>query len=933
MLSSTGGISAQGTPKPADSTSTEQVSAPLSVLNAFNADNVDVPVDNKIKDRDLAASPEITKLVAGGSHTCALDSSGGVKCWGNNNIGQLGDGTTIARYTPVEVSGLNSGVIALAAGARHTCALDKDGGVKCWGKNNYGQLGDGTTNDRYMPVEVIGLSSGVTALATGVDYTCALTSEGGIKCWGWNGYGQLGDGTTDDHYTPVDVSGLTSGVIGLTTGWIHTCALTSSGGLKCWGWNNHGQLGDNTTEYKHTPVDVIGLTRESKSIVAGGNYTCSIIIGGEVYCWGHNYYGQLGDGTTTDKLTPVAVSGLSSGVQALTAGWHHTCAITSNGGVMCWGRNENGQLGDGSVTDRLMPVDVIGLSSSMVILDVGAYYTCGLTSTGSVKCWGSNESGQLGDGTTADRHTPVDVVWEAPTQQASNVYLPLAMSNAIHVKPVVPPTTKVLPKDTLQDLAEISEDGTEFTFSETSPELESLALGEIMVGDTSDAAPYGFLRKVSDISNQNGQVVVETVDATLEEAIEQGALKVSKALTPNDVVESQTREGVSLEMDPQSQDLNGFYISIKNIVLYDKDGNTATTGDQVTANGKVEIDPSFDLKMVIKRKKLQELVIINETRETSELKIKFEVSEPLIDEWWILSRHVFAPITVLVGPVPVVIVPILTVSVGVDGSVRAGITTGVTQEANLRAGLIYENGQWSPVSELTNQFTYQAPDAYFEITVKGYTAADLDVMIYGVAGPFARAEAYLKLRYRRDLTSNCRMLDGGLEAPVGVRIKIFSKTIAGYEAKVLDYVWPLYDSCAVTETPVPTPTQTSTYTPKPDLPTRTPTPTLTRTPTQIASEYFTFYIVCVVRDESVTIKTNNLPANQIFNVLMGLMGTKGIDGILVGMINSKSGGSFEATYNIPDELKGESQIAIRLESISSGAYAYNWFYNSTSLCD
>ncbi|MGA9350442.1 MAG: hypothetical protein WBW48_16795, partial [Anaerolineae bacterium] len=188
-----------------------------------------------------------------------------------------------------------------------------------------------------------------TAIAAGYRHTCALTA-GGVKCWGYNGYGQLGDGTWTWRNTPVDVSGLTSGVTTIAAGSYHTCALTAGGGAKCWGHNNNGQLGDGTTTNRNTPVDVSGLTSGVDAIAAGSYHTCALTAGG-VKCWGLNDYGQLGDGTTTNRNTPVDVSGLTSGVAAIAAGYYHTCALTA-GGVKCWGRNNNGQLGDGTTTDR-----------------------------------------------------------------------------------------------------------------------------------------------------------------------------------------------------------------------------------------------------------------------------------------------------------------------------------------------------------------------------------------------------------------------------------------------------------------------------------------------------------------------------------------------------------------------------------------------------
>jgi len=351
----------------------------------------------------------ITAIAAGGHHTCALTSSGSVRCWGRNDYGQLGDGTWTHHSTPVDVVGLGSGVVAIAAGGYHTCALTGSGGVKCWGDNRYGQLGDGTTTARSTPVDVVGLGSGVVAIAAGWAHTCALTTSGGVKCWGDNGDGELGDGTATERSTPVDVDGLGSGVVAIAAGGHHTCALTTSGGVRCWGANGEGQLGDGTTTGRGTPVDVVGLGSGVVAIAAGLWHTCALTGSGGVKCWGDNWAGQLGDGTTTSRSTPVDVVGLGSGMVAIAVGGHHTCALTGSGGVKCWGANA-GQLGDGTTTSRSTPVDVVGLGSGVVAIVAGGWHTCALTGSSGVKCWGWNGEGQLGDGTTTDRYTPVDVV-------------------------------------------------------------------------------------------------------------------------------------------------------------------------------------------------------------------------------------------------------------------------------------------------------------------------------------------------------------------------------------------------------------------------------------------------------------------------------------------------------------------------------------------
>ena len=355
-----------------------------------------------------AALASATQIVTGMGHTCALTPGGGVKCWGYNSGGQVGDGTMWNNRTiPMDVIGLASGAQALTAGWAHTCALTTSGGVKCWGWNGRGQLGDGTTTDRATPVNVSGLTSGVTAIAAGADQTCALMTGGGVKCWGYNYFGQLGNSTTTDSATPVDVSGLASGVSAIDAGWAHTCALMATGGVKCWGWNNIGQLGDGTTTDRAIPGDVNGLPGGVSALAAGDYHTCALTTGGGVKCWGADHYGQLGDGATTTGPALVNVSGLGSGVIAIASGGWHTCALTTDGAVKCWGYNSDGQLGDGTLTNRATPVDVIGLASKVLTLAAGGEHTCALTAGGWVRCWGWNTYGQLGDGTTIDRKSPM----------------------------------------------------------------------------------------------------------------------------------------------------------------------------------------------------------------------------------------------------------------------------------------------------------------------------------------------------------------------------------------------------------------------------------------------------------------------------------------------------------------------------------------------
>ncbi len=376
----------------------------------------------------------VTAVSAADVYTCAVTTTGGLKCWGGNGYGQLG--TRTARRcafdvggcstTPVDVSGLKSGITAVAVGGGldHTCVLTTQGGVKCWGANVAGKLGDGTSTDSAMPMDVLGLTSGVASVSAGDVYSCAVTTAGGAKCWGNNTLGQLGDSTTTDSHVPADVSGLTGGVAAISAGIDHACALTTVGGVKCWGRNDHGELGGGTstgpqtcsaTACSTTALDVSGLTSGVAALSVGGEgaYTCALTTAGGVKCWGGNRFGQLGDGTTTDNGTPVDVTRLTSGVAAIAAGGDHACALTTAGGVKCWGWNYYGQLGNGTTTNSTTPLDVTDLASGVIAVSTGASHTCAITSVGGVKCWGANFVGGLGDGTTTDRTTPVDVITES----------------------------------------------------------------------------------------------------------------------------------------------------------------------------------------------------------------------------------------------------------------------------------------------------------------------------------------------------------------------------------------------------------------------------------------------------------------------------------------------------------------------------------------
>lgn len=342
----------------------------------------------------------------GSEHTCVATKSGGIRCWGANFSGQLGDGTNVSRNSPASVSGLTGGVSAIAAGSEHTCAVT-EGGVQCWGANASGQLGDGTSASRNTPVNVPGLSEGVSAIAAGNEHTCAVVA-GRVKCWGSNASGQLGDGTFANRNMPVSISGLPDAVTAISAGAVHTCALTSAGAVWCWGGNFSGQLGDTTNVNRNTPMYASGLSRGIADVAAGAEHTCALTTNGTVKCWGANFSGQLGDGTNINRSVPVNVSGLAGVASDIAAGSEHTCAVVG-AGVKCWGANLSGQLGDGTYTNRTTPADVSGLLAAVIAIAAGSEHTCAFTPDGTIACWGANFAGQLGDGTNVKRNTPLGV--------------------------------------------------------------------------------------------------------------------------------------------------------------------------------------------------------------------------------------------------------------------------------------------------------------------------------------------------------------------------------------------------------------------------------------------------------------------------------------------------------------------------------------------
>ncbi|MBZ0117198.1 MAG: hypothetical protein K8H88_09400, partial [Sandaracinaceae bacterium] len=349
----------------------------------------------------------VVQVEAGGSHTCGRLGARTVKCWGDNSSGQLGDTSTADRPRPDLVNNLLD-AIDVSAGNLHTCAVRTTGTAVCWGANTNGQLGngDGSLMMSSAPIAVTSLAGAVDVEAGG-SFSCARRNSGSVACWGNNLSGQLGNGSGGlSSASPVEVMGIADAVE-LTTGDSHACARLASGTVRCWGANGFGQLGDGSTTDRRAPVAVMSLT-DATEIAAGGYHTCARRATGVVVCWGRNLRGQLGDGSMVNSSVPVAVADLAD-ASLVEVGNSHSCAGRDSGAAVCWGQNGTGQLGDGSSLASPRPVAVTGLSDA-IGLSVGSNHACARRATAEVVCWGTNTEGQLGDGTRTNRTTPVTVI-------------------------------------------------------------------------------------------------------------------------------------------------------------------------------------------------------------------------------------------------------------------------------------------------------------------------------------------------------------------------------------------------------------------------------------------------------------------------------------------------------------------------------------------
>jgi len=357
------------------------------------------------------APPPVKAFSAGYGHAVAVGMDGTLWAWGRNR-GQLGDSTTTSRSRPVRI-GSATNWYSVSAGESHTVAIRNDGTLWAWGQNWAGQLGDGTITGRTTPVQ-IGSDRDWHFVSAGESHTLAIKRNGTLWAWGSNQYGRLGDDTTQDRFRPVPVPiGLTeANWASVSAGPSHTMAIRTDGTLWGWGNNQHGQIGDNTTWVRHSPVQ-IGVAATWASVSAGPSHTMAIRTDGTLWGWGNNQHGQLGDNTTFDRRIPVRIGLAVTNWASVSAGERHTVAVRADGTLWAWGPNDRGQLGNGmpsSVIPQTAPLLVApGMTANWRSVSAGSDYSTATRADGSLWAWGFNQHGQLGDGTTTQRNHPIQI--------------------------------------------------------------------------------------------------------------------------------------------------------------------------------------------------------------------------------------------------------------------------------------------------------------------------------------------------------------------------------------------------------------------------------------------------------------------------------------------------------------------------------------------
>lgn len=323
----------------------------------------------------------------------AVTKNGDLYCWGSNSDGQIGNGSTENQYVPVKVLG---DVASVSLGESHSAAITADGDLYCWGDNFGGQIGNDTTENQTTPVKIM---EKVVSVSLGYHHSAAITTNGDLYCWGYNAHGEVGNKSTTNRKTPIKVL---ENVTSVSLGYTHSAAVTTNGDLYCWGYNFCGEVGDGSMSKRTTPVKVL---QNVKSVSLEYQQSAAITENGDLYCWGRNYYGRIGNGTTENQITPVKVL---SDVTEVFLEYNHNAAITRNGDLYCWGSNVNGAAGLGSGGDKqTTPAKVMG---NVMSVSLGSTHSAAVTTNGDLYCWGWNSYGQIGSGETETfRNTPIKV--------------------------------------------------------------------------------------------------------------------------------------------------------------------------------------------------------------------------------------------------------------------------------------------------------------------------------------------------------------------------------------------------------------------------------------------------------------------------------------------------------------------------------------------
>jgi alpha-tubulin suppressor-like RCC1 family protein len=344
------------------------------------------------------------QISGGYGHSLGIDLRGKTWSWGYNNRGQLGDNTIFDRYTPIAVSGTTKTFCQISAGFYHSLGLDLRGKAWGWGANNYGQLGDNTVLDQCTRIAVLGTNKTFCQISAG-NHSLGLDFRGKLWSWGYNYYGQLGDNSTFNKSTPFAILGTNKTFCQISASSNTSLGIDLRGKLWGWGYNNHGQLGDNSTARKYTPVAILGINKTFCQIFASSYNSSGLDCHGKLWCWGYNYSGQLGDNTIIDKYTPVAVYGNKTFCQ-ISGGYSYSLGLDFRGKVWSWGTNVNGQLGDNTIINKCTPVAVYGNKTFCQIYGSHNYTSFGVDFSGKLWGWGNNNYGQLGNGESYITMTP-----------------------------------------------------------------------------------------------------------------------------------------------------------------------------------------------------------------------------------------------------------------------------------------------------------------------------------------------------------------------------------------------------------------------------------------------------------------------------------------------------------------------------------------------